>query len=69
MNKVANLLRDKSADELREELLLLRRELFNLRMQHAVQQSNKTSEFRHVRRGIARVITLLGEKVRGGTNK
>ena len=57
-------LREKSADELREELMSLRREFFNLRMQKAVQQNNKTSELKRVRRGIARILTILAAKVR-----
>lgn len=55
-------LREKSAEEMREELMALRRELFNLRMQQAAQQNMKTSEFKRVRRGVARVITMLSEK-------
>ena len=64
MNKAVKVLIEKNADELHEELLSLRRELFNLRMQYAVQQSSKTSEFRRVRCGIARVLTVIGEKSR-----
>lgn len=65
MKKVAKILRDKNADALRNELLSLRREGFNLRMQFAVQQNNKTSELRRVRRQVARLLTVLGEKERG----
>jgi large subunit ribosomal protein L29 len=64
MNEKAKALREKDAEAIREELLQLRRELFNLRMQHAVQQSNKTGEFRRVRRAIARAATVLAEKTR-----
>lgn len=66
MNRAAATLREKGGDDLRQELLDLRRELFNLRMQRAVQQNTKGSELRRVRRGIARIITILGEKVRDG---
>ena len=62
MTKAAKLLREKDGINLHEELLALRREYFNLRMQHAAQQTNKTSELRRVRRGIARVLTLIGEQ-------
>ena len=55
-------LRAKSPDELRQELTGLRREHFNLRVQKAVQQLNKTSELRRVRRDIARALTVLREK-------
>lgn len=57
-------LREKTLDELHEEQLSLRRELFNLRMQQAVQQNAKTSEKRRVRRLIARVLTVTAEKKR-----
>lgn len=59
--KVAEL-RDKSADELRKELLELRREQFNLRMQAATGQLGGTHQFREVRRNIARVKTVLREQ-------
>ena len=59
-------LREKSDQELRDELLALRREQFNLRMQAGVNpeavRSNKINE---VRRNIARVKTVMNEK-RGG---
>ncbi|MCH9704984.1 MAG: 50S ribosomal protein L29 [Proteobacteria bacterium] len=61
MANAAKLLRSKNADELQEELISLRREYFNLCMQKAAQQNNKTSEIKRVRRGIARVLTLIGE--------
>ena len=57
-------LRSKSADELNQELLELRRAQFGLRMQHATQSLTKNSEMERVRRQIARVHTLLGEKSR-----
>ena len=57
-------LRSKSADELNQELLELRRAQFGLRMQHATQSLTKNSEMERVRRQIARVHTLLGEKAR-----
>lgn len=64
MNKMMTELRKKNASELGEELLLLRREYFNLRMQSAAQQNKRTSEFQRVRRNIARVLTLLSEQRR-----
>jgi large subunit ribosomal protein L29 len=57
-------LRSKSADELNQELLELRRAQFGLRMQHATQSLTKNSEMERVRRQIARVHTLLSEKSR-----
>ena len=55
-------LKAKSADELTQELSSLLRAQFNLRMQKATQQLTNTSQIRKVRRDIARVRTLLGQK-------
>ncbi|MEW9898937.1 50S ribosomal protein L29 [Chitinivorax sp. PXF-14] len=55
-------LRNKSVDELQQELLSLLKAQFGLRMQVATQQLAKTSELRKVRRDIARIRTLIGEK-------
>ena len=55
-------LRDKSADELQAHLTELHKESFALRMQKATGQLAKTHEARRVRREIARVNTLLGQK-------
>jgi len=57
-------LRQKSAGELREELLKLRREQFNLRMAAASGQTAKPDQSGKVRRNIARVKTVLGEQSR-----
>ncbi|MGU9952133.1 MAG: 50S ribosomal protein L29 [Gammaproteobacteria bacterium WSBS_2016_MAG_OTU1] len=57
-------LREKTPEAMREELLALRREHFNLRMQKTVQQTAKTHEIRRVRRDIARTLTILSEKER-----
>ena len=55
-------LREKGVDELQQELLSLLREQFNLRMQGATGQMPRTHLFKRVRRDIARVKTVLGEK-------
>ena len=55
-------LRQKSADELKTHLVDLQKEQFALRMQKATGQLAKTHETRRVRREIARVNMLLGEK-------
>ncbi len=55
-------LREKSADELKAHLVELHKESFALRMQKATGQLAKTHESRRVRREIARVNMLLGEK-------
>ncbi len=57
----ANELRGKSVDELNEELLALRREQFNLRMQRATGELTRNHEHRRVRKDIARVKTILVE--------
>ncbi len=58
-------LRSKSADELNQELLELRRAQFSLRMQQATQALTKNSEIERVRRQIARVHTFLNQKAKG----
>ena len=57
----ASELRSKSVDELNEELLELRREQFNLRMQQATGELNHNHEHRRVRKDIARIKTVLNE--------
>lgn len=59
----ANDLRAKSAEELNVELLELLKAQFGLRMQLATQQLNNNSELRKTRRSIARVRTILQQKV------
>ncbi len=54
-------LRSKSTEELNEELIALRREQFNLRMQQATGELTNNSQHRRVRRDIARVKTILNE--------
>jgi large subunit ribosomal protein L29 len=55
-------LQDKSPEQLRDELNALLREQFGLRMQKATQQLTNTSKLKDVRRGIARVRTLIHRK-------
>ena len=62
-------LRDKTEAELGDELVELRREQFNLRMQAASGESNRHSEHKRVRRDIARVKTVLNEKRSAGEEK
>jgi large subunit ribosomal protein L29 len=57
-------LRNKNADELKQELLSLRKAQFGLRMQLATQQATNVSEVRKLRRDVARVKTILTEKAR-----
>ncbi|MDS9932590.1 MAG: 50S ribosomal protein L29, partial [Planktomarina sp.] len=58
----ANELREKSPDQLRDELVSLKKEAFNLRFQQATGQIENTSRMRQVRRGVARVNTILNQK-------
>lgn len=57
-------LRNKSVEELNNELVELRRAQFSMRMQLATQQLNKVDQVGKVRRDIARVKTVLAEKSR-----
>ncbi len=57
----AKSLRQKTATELREELLALRREQFNLRMSAAAGQPARPDQHGKVRKNIARVKTVLNE--------
>jgi large subunit ribosomal protein L29 len=57
-------LRGKSETELKTELTALLRSQFSLRMQKATQQLSNSSQLGKVRRDIARVRTVLNEKVR-----
>ena len=55
-------LRNRTAEDLSEELLKLRKEQFALRMQRATGQGVKPNEFGRVRKSIARVKTVMREK-------
>lgn len=57
-------LRDKTPDQLREELVNLKKESFNLRFQQATGSMENTARMRQVRRDAARVKTILNEKAR-----
>jgi large subunit ribosomal protein L29 len=59
--------RAKSVDELKSELAELRKEQFNLRFQRASGQLENTSRVRVVRRDIARIMTVLGERQRAAS--
>jgi len=54
--------RGKTADELNKQLLDLKREQFNLRMQQGSGQLTKPSEVKRVRREIARIKTVINEQ-------
>ena len=56
-------LNEKSVDELRAELIEMLKEQFNLRMQHATGQLSNSAQLKAVRRSIARVKTIIRQKV------
>lgn len=55
-------LRDKTPDQLRDQLASLKKEAFNLRFQKATGQLENTSRMQAVRREAARVKTILNQK-------
>lgn len=57
-------LRSKTPDELREELLKLKKEQFNLRFRAATQEVENTARRRAIRRDVARIKTVLTERAR-----
>ena len=60
-------MRSKTETELNNELVELRREQFNLRMQRAVGQLGNPARFKEIRREIARLKTVLNEKSRAAS--
>jgi large subunit ribosomal protein L29 len=58
----ASELREKTPDQLRDELANLKKESFNLRFQQATGQLENTARMRAVKRDTARVKTVLNEK-------
>ncbi|CAH0354721.1 MAG: 50S ribosomal protein L29 [Pseudomonadota bacterium] len=68
MANVADL-KTKSDDELSTELGNLKREQFNLRFQAATNQLEKPSRVKEVRRSIAQIKTLQGERTRAAPAK
>ena len=57
-------IRAKTDDELRGELDILGKEMFNLRFQRANGQLENTARVRQARRDVARINTILGERLR-----
>lgn len=55
-------LRGKTPDQLRDQLVQLKKEAFNLRFQKATNQLENTARMRVVRKAIARVMSILNEK-------
>jgi large subunit ribosomal protein L29 len=67
MTKIADV-RGKSADELQEMLVGLRKEQFNLRFQRATGQLEAVGRIKEVRRTIARVKTIMAERSRAAAS-
>ena len=61
INTFVNVLRAKSVEELNEELVAAKKELFNLRFQNATNQLDNTSRIKEVRKNIARIQTMITE--------
>jgi large subunit ribosomal protein L29 len=57
-------LRDLELDELNDKFRQYKEELFNLRFQNAIGQLKNTSRIKIVRKTIARILTVQGEKQR-----
>ncbi len=65
--KVKNYLEElqgKTKDQLAEELVSAKKELFNLRFQNATNQLTNTARISEVRKNIARIQTVLTEKAK-----
>ena len=57
-------LKNKSVEELNQELVTAKKELFNLRFQNATNQLDNTARIKEVRKNIARIQTVITEKAR-----
>ena len=63
-NKYVEELKAKTASELNDELTAAKKELFNLRFQNATNQLDNTARIKEVRKNIARIQTVMTQKVR-----
>jgi large subunit ribosomal protein L29 len=54
--------RELDVEELQQRVAQTRRELFNLRFQHATGQLENTGQLKEVRKNIARILTVLNHK-------
>ena len=57
-------LKSQSVADLQEKLVDAKKELFNLRFQNATNQLDNTSRIKEVRKNIARIQTVITEKVK-----
>ncbi|KEP70733.1 50S ribosomal protein L29 [Thioclava sp. BHET1] len=61
-------LKAKTPDELKDQLVSLKKEAFNLRFQQATGQLENTARMRKVRRDVARINTVLNQKAAEAAN-
>ena len=57
-------LKDKTVDELKQDLVAAKKELFNLRFQNATNQLDNTARINEVRKNIARIQTVITQNQR-----
>ena len=62
-------LNDKTVDELNLDLVNAKKELFNLRFQNATNQLDNTARINEVRKNIARIQTVITQRVKGTGKK
>ena len=62
-NKYLEELKAKSVEDLNKQLVDAKKELFNLRFQNATNQLDNTGRIKEVRKNIARIQTIISEKV------
>lgn len=58
----ADELKTKTPDQLRDSLVQLKKEAFNLRFQQATGQLENTARMRNIKRDVARIMTVLNQK-------
>ena len=63
-NEFIKELREKSTEELNQELVNAKKELFNLRFQNATNQLENTSRIKEVRKNIARIQTVIEQSAK-----
>ena len=68
INKYVEDLHTKTEEDLRQELVSAKKELFNLRFQNATNQLDNTARIREVRKNIARIQTVITLKMRAAAS-
>ncbi len=63
-NKYVEELKSKTSDELNQELVSAKKELFNLRFQNATNQLDNTARITEVRKNIARIQTVITQNAK-----